>query len=40
MPLFFRNLKQIVKPLLIFIIVLSLYTSIIIYMYNPSPYQY
>ena len=36
MALFIRNLKQIVKPLLIFIIVLSMYTSIIIYMYNPS----
>lgn len=36
MPLFERNIKQIIKPLFIFIAVLSMYTSVIVYMYDPS----
>lgn len=35
-PLFMRNIKQIVKPLLVFIAILSMYTSVIVYMYDPS----
>ncbi|NLK96084.1 MAG: ABC transporter permease subunit [Clostridiales bacterium] len=35
-PLLFRNMQQIIKPLLIFIAVLSMYTSVIVYMYDPS----
>ena len=35
-PLFIRNMKQTLKPLFIFIMVLSMYTSVIVYMYDPS----
>ena len=36
LPLFKRNILQIIKPLMIFIEVLMMYTGIIIFMYTPS----
>lgn len=35
-PLLKRNMLQLIKPLIIFIAVLGMYTGVIIYMYNPS----
>lgn len=36
LPLLKRNAIQVLKPLIIFIAVLGMYTGVIIYMYNPS----
>ena len=38
-PLFKRNLKQMVKPFLIFVLILCMYQGVIIYMYDPKLMQ-
>lgn len=35
-PLFIRNMKQMVKPILIFVAVLTMYQGVIIYMFDPE----
>lgn len=36
LPLLKRNVFQVVKPMILFLAVLGMYTGVIVYMYNPS----